>query len=93
MTKNKYSWDIHSSRQIGCPFALAMRSDLPECMLYRSYGIKFGLALVGVCLADLVTRTARCALTTPFQHRLVDIIQEQNQQPVLCEYTTGEWDL
>ena len=34
--------------------------------VYGSYGIKFGLALVGVCLADSVTKTAGVLLPHPF---------------------------
>ena len=34
--------------------------------VYGSYSIKFGLALVGVCLADLVTKTAGVLLPHPF---------------------------
>ena len=45
--------------------------------VYGSYGIKFGLALVGVCLADLVTKTAGALLPHPFNITLSISFEEQ----------------
>ena len=47
--------------------------------VYGSYGIKFGLALVGVCLADLVTKTAGVLLPHPFNIALSISFKEQKR--------------
>ena len=88
--KTETSWDIHSYRQMVTHLLSQCEATYPDACC-GSYGIG-GLALVGVCLADLVTKTAgvhHTLSTSPCPFRS----KNQNEQPVLCEYTTGEWDL